>query len=52
MKILVNSFIRKMYRIGMRRSRKYCAVKPEEVGRHVVSMFRRAVSMKIAVEDG
>ena len=50
-KILVNSFIRKMDRIGMRRSRKSCAARLRESGRHAVSKFRRAVSMKIAVED-
>ena len=49
MKILVNSCIRKMDRIGMR-SRKSCAVNPREGGRHPVSKFRRAVSMAIAVE--
>ena len=50
MKILVNSCIRKMDRIGMRRSRKPCAARPQEGGKHVVSKFRKAVSMKIAVE--
>ena len=50
-KILVNSYIRKMDRIRMRRSRKYCAARPREGGRHAVIKFRRAVSMKIAVED-
>ena len=49
-KILVNSCIRKMDRIRMRRSRKSCAAKPRERGRHAVSKFRRAVNMKIAVE--
>ena len=47
--LLVNSCIRKMDRIGMR-SRKYCAARLREGWRHAVSKFRRAVSMKIAVE--
>ena len=51
MKILVNSCIRKIDRIRMRRSKKSCAVKLREGWRHAVSKFRRAVSMKIAVED-
>ena len=50
-KILVNSCIRKMDIIGMSRSSKSCAARPWEVERHAVSKFRRAVSMKIAVED-
>ena len=50
MKILVNSCIRKMDRIGMRRSRKSCAVRPQEGWRHAVSKFRRTVTRKIAVE--
>ena len=49
-KRLVNSCIRKIDRIGIRRSRKSCAAKPREGGRHDVSKFRRAVNMKIAVE--
>ena len=48
-KILVNSCIRKMDRIGIR-SRKPCAVRPQEWCRYTVSKFRRAVSMKIVVE--
>ena len=50
-KILINSCIRKMDRIRMRRSRKSCAARPREGGRHAVSKFRREVSMKIPVED-
>ena len=50
-KILINSCIRKMDRIRMRRSRKSCAARPREGGRHTVSKFRREVSMKIPVED-
>ena len=52
MKILVNSCIRKVDRIGMRRSRKPCAARLRERWRHVVTKFRRAFSMKIVVEDG
>ena len=48
-KIIVNSCIRKMNRIGMRRSRKPCAARPRDAGeKHAVSKFRRAISMKIA----
>ena len=50
MKILVNSCIRKMDRIRMRRSRKPCAARPREGRGLAVNKFRRAVSMKIAVE--
>ena len=51
MKILLNSCIREMDRIGMRVSRKSCATRPREGRRHAVSKFRRTVSMKIAVQD-
>ena len=51
MKILVNSSIRKMDRIEMRKSRKSCAARPREGERHAFSKFKRAVSMKIAIED-
>ena len=50
-KIFVNSCIRKMDSIGVRRSRKLCAARPRDGWRHAVSKFRRAVSMKIAVEN-
>ena len=49
-KILVNSLIRKMDRRGMRRSRKSCAARPRERGRHAVREFIRVISMKIAEE--
>ena len=49
-KILVNSRIRKMDIIVMRRSTKPCATRPREGWRHTVSKFRRAVSMNIAVK--
>lgn len=40
-----------MARIGMRESRKSSAARPWEGGRHAVSYFRRAVTMKIEAED-
>ncbi len=36
---------------GMRLSRKSCAARPREGWRHAVSKFRRAVSVKITIED-
>ena len=52
MRILVYSCIREVDRIGVRGRRKSCAARPREKGRrHAVSKIRRAVSMKIAVED-
>ena len=51
LKILANSCISKMDRIGMRKSRKPCAVMPSEGWRHAVSKFRRAVSMERAEEE-
>ena len=51
MKMLVNSCIRELDRIGVRASSKSCAARPTERGRHAVSKFRRTVSMKIAIED-
>ena len=50
MKILVNSCIRKMDRIGMRRIKKSCIARQREGWRHAVSKFRKAVSIKIAIE--
>ena len=51
MKILVDFCIWEVDRIGMRVSRKSCSVRPREGERHAVNKFRRAVSMKITVED-
>ena len=51
MRILVYSCIRKVDRIGMRERGQSCAARPREEGRHAVSKIRRAVSMKISVED-
>ena len=50
-KILVKSCIRYTDRIRMRRSRKSFAARPRDRGMYAVRKFRRAVSMKIAVED-
>ncbi|MPC33187.1 Myotubularin-related protein 13 [Portunus trituberculatus] len=38
-------------RIGVRERRKPCAVRPEEEEKHAISKIRRAVGMKIAIED-
>ena len=35
----------------MRERRQSCATRPREEGRHAVSKIKRAVSMKITVED-
>ncbi len=51
MKILVDSCIRGLDRIGVSKRRKSSLARPGEEGRHAVSKFRRAVSMKIAVKD-
>ncbi len=51
MKMQVNSCISEVDRIGMRGSRKSCAARSREGGKHAVRKFRRAVTMKIAVED-
>ena len=50
MKILINFCIRKVDIIGMR-SRNLCTARPWEGGRHAVSKFRTAISMKISLED-
>ena len=50
-KVLVNSCIRRMDRIGNRnRNKKPCAARLQEGWSHAVSKLRRAVSMKIVVE--
>ena len=51
MRILVYSCIREVDRIGVRERRQSCAARLQEEGRHAVSKIRRAVSMKITVED-
>ena len=51
MKMLVNSCIRELDRKGVRVSRKSGAARPPEGGRHAVSKFRRAVTMKITIEN-
>ena len=50
MKKLVNSCTT-LDRIRMRVSRKSCVARPWEERRHAVSKFRRAISMKITVEN-
>ena len=51
MKIQVDLCIREVDRIGMRVSKRSCAARSQEGGRYAVSKFRRAVSLKITVED-
>ncbi len=51
MKILVDSCIRGLDRIGVSKSGKSSSARLLERGRHAVSKFRRAVSMKIAIKD-
>ena len=51
MRMLVNSCISEVDRIGIRKSRMLYAARPQERGRHAVTKFRRAETMKIAVED-
>ena len=50
-KILVQSRIRQINIIRMRRSRKSCAIRPREGWKHAVRKFRRVVSINIAVEN-
>ena len=51
LKILVNSCIREVDRIGVRGRGKSCVERPREQGRHAISKIRTAVSMKIAVKE-
>ncbi len=51
MKMLVNSRIRDLDSKGMSLSAKAGAARPHERGRHAVSKFRRAVRVKITIED-
>ena len=51
MEVLVNSCIRDLDRMRVSISRKASVARPQEEGRHAVSKFRRAVSMKIAIKD-
>ncbi len=50
-KVLVHSCIRGLDSIRVSLWRKTCKARPWEEGRHAVSKSRRAVSMKIAIED-
>ena len=49
MKMLVNSCISEVDRIGMRESRKSCAARPREWGRHAVSSFIIVIIIVVAV---
>ena len=51
LRILVNSCIREVDRIGVTGRSNSCAARPREQGRHAVNKIRRAVSMEIAVKD-
>ena len=51
LRMLVNSCIREVDRIGVRGRGRSCAVRPREQGGHAVIKIRRAVSMKIAVKE-
>ncbi len=51
MKILINSSIRDLDSEGMSLSAKASAARPQERGRHAVSKFKRAVRVKIMIED-
>ncbi len=51
MKILVDSCMRGLDRIGVSKSGKSSSAIPQEGGRLAVSKFRRAVNMKIAIKD-
>ena len=51
LRILVNSCIREVDRIGVRGRSKSCAARPREQGRHAVSEIRRAVSMEVVIES-
>ena len=50
MRVLVNSCISELDRIGMRGRRKPCAARVGEEGRHAVSKISRTVTMKIAIK--
>ncbi len=49
--MLVNSNIRDFNSKGMSLNGKESAARPRERGRHAVSKFRRAVRVKITIED-
>ena len=51
LRILVNSCIREVDRMGVRGRSKSCARRLREQGKHAVSEIRRAVSMKIVVKE-
>ncbi len=49
--MLVNSLRRNLDSKGVSLTGKSCAARPREGQRHVLSKFRRAVNMKITIED-
>ena len=51
MEMLVKSCIKDLDKMKESFSRKLSVAEPQEEGRHAVSKFRRAVSMKIAIEN-
>ena len=51
MRVLVNSCIRELDKIGVRGRGKLCVVRFQEEGRHAVSKIYRAVIIKIMKED-
>ena len=50
LRILVNSCIREVDRIGVRGRSKSCAAKPREQGSHAVTNIKREVSLKITIK--
>ena len=50
-KVLLNSCIRKLDRIGVRDIRKPCAVRLQEEGRLAVNKINRAFSVRMVIED-
>ncbi len=51
MKILINSSIKDLDNQGISLIGKVSVARPREGGRHTVSKFRRAVRVKITIED-
>jgi len=51
LKILVNSCIIEVDRVGVRVIKQSCAARSRDGERHAVSSFGRKVAMKIAIED-
>lgn len=51
MKTLINSWIWRVDKVGIRLSSKSSAVRPQEGVRYAVKKVKRAVTVKIAIED-